>query len=367
MTKEFTSKPRNSSFELLRLVCILFIIAHHYYYHGNLGLPFNENNLTTGKIFLQIMSVFGRNACSIFVLISGYFMINSNCVNVKRLIILLLEMLTYSTIIAFGFRYFSNYEVTNEQLLKSILPIPYGNWFCVYYILFSLIIPQINKLLISLSSREYLNFILIILGVYCVLNTCIKNEIEFSNIDFFFVMYVIGGYIRLHFHINYSNRINLFICILSGLIMMISVIIIDYVGIKFHKPNLIEHATYFQQFNTIPAVLFSISTFLFFKRLSIHNRIINYLGKSVLGIYLIHDNDVLRKIIWCKIFPNELYMDFPYFHFIIKIILVFILALIIDIIRRNTVEKIILKVLDNRWVAKYVGNKNFVDICKSYK
>lgn len=189
----------------------------------------------------------------------------------------------------------------------------------------------------------------------------IKNELEFSNIDFFFVMYIIGGYIRLHYENKYSNSYNLYAFITTTILIILSVVFFDYIGGYFHKASLIEHATYFQQFNTLPSVLFAISIFLYFSRLRINNVFLNFLGKSVLGIYLIHDNFVLRKIIWCEIVPNNEHLDSPYIHFFIKIIVVLLFALLLDIIRRYTLEKILVKILNSLKISNFLRNRNYVE------
>lgn len=77
MSSKLIKKERNSSLELLRIICIILIIAHHYSYHGGYdGVTYE--NLSAGVIFIQIIGMFGRMACSIFALISGYFLINAN-------------------------------------------------------------------------------------------------------------------------------------------------------------------------------------------------------------------------------------------------------------------------------------------------
>ena len=64
---------RNSSLELLRILCILLILANHYSVLG--GIPARGwRELTWGYFFVQSIGMFGRTACSVFVLISGYYL-----------------------------------------------------------------------------------------------------------------------------------------------------------------------------------------------------------------------------------------------------------------------------------------------------
>lgn len=84
---------RKSGIELLRVLCIVAIIAHHYYVHGLTGY-LNELSFFE-RMFFQSLSMFGRSACSVFVIISGFFMVKKDA-SPRRLFPLFFEMLTYS-------------------------------------------------------------------------------------------------------------------------------------------------------------------------------------------------------------------------------------------------------------------------------
>ncbi len=166
--------------------------------------------------------------------------------------------------------------------------------------------------------------------------------------DFFIVMYLIGAYIRLYIKSIYSNRRKIFLClVLSTLIMLLTVPVIDFIG-KILKANvIINHATYFMKYNSIISVVWAVSVFLFFCTLKFKSNIVNYIAGSVLGIYLIHDNFILRQYIWQVIYPNSNYIEFPYIHAATKIFSVFAICLIIDILRRITIEKVFNSCLRN--------------------
>ena len=57
---------RDSNIELLRLVCMLFILLHHFIVHGS-------EFVTAPSVWLTIMNSFLVIAVDCFVLISGYF------------------------------------------------------------------------------------------------------------------------------------------------------------------------------------------------------------------------------------------------------------------------------------------------------
>lgn len=61
------------------------------------------------------------------------------------------------------------------------------------------------------------------------------------------------------------------------------------------------------------------------------------------GIYLIHDNELMRPLIWRQLWPNTDYLSAPYLHALCKILAVFAVCLLIDLLRRATVERVFLK------------------------
>ena len=66
---------RDSKFEILRIIAMLLIVAHHFVVHG-----FELENIETfsyNKIVVEILSLGGKLGVNLFVLISAYFMIDS--------------------------------------------------------------------------------------------------------------------------------------------------------------------------------------------------------------------------------------------------------------------------------------------------
>lgn len=73
---KINTKERNSSIELLRIICMLLIIAHHYSIHTNFSQS-SADMIIANRVFLQIFGSFGKVSCSIFALISGYYLVTS--------------------------------------------------------------------------------------------------------------------------------------------------------------------------------------------------------------------------------------------------------------------------------------------------
>ena len=87
---------RQSNFELLRIVSMLMIIAHHFAYYNVYVTAYISN--TANGLWLQMMRVGGKIGVSVFVMISGYFLVNSKGFKISKLLKFWLQVLFYSVL-----------------------------------------------------------------------------------------------------------------------------------------------------------------------------------------------------------------------------------------------------------------------------
>ena len=84
-------------------------------------------------------------------------------------------------------------------------------------------------------------------------------------LDFFFVMYCTGAYERKYIKDKMNHQIKNYIniCILlSGiLLLIISVLLLDFLGVYFKSQMLIDLATYFREYNSVISVIIAVSMF----------------------------------------------------------------------------------------------------------
>lgn len=115
----------------------------------------------------------------------------------------------------------------------------------------------------------------------------------------------------------------------------------DLTSFNYYNTNLNE-------INHFLAIASSIFLFMYFKNLKFTNNIINKIASKTLDIYLIHDNPIVRVIIWQTIFPNNDFVnsDFLIIHFILKVIVVFVVSYIISIIYSIFFEKYVQKIFN---------------------
>lgn len=300
-----TTHVRNSSIELLRIIAILTIIAHHFSFHGVFHSPLTQSLGLMEHIFSwQVMAVklldFEGVGISLFMLITGYFMVHKK-VNVRRILLLLSTLFFYSWVILLFARIEFPEMVTRDTIKISLIPIFYGlNWFVSRYILFTLFIPFINSFLTSLSKYRYLSFLLILFTVYAVLPVIgMNNFINGNRMMFFLVVYSIGGYLRLHcqdkiksiYHTKYRN-----ILIAALILILLGKGALEMLGVILNKPNAIitKPSLYFGEVVGIPLATIMFLTFATMKMR--YNKYINMLAETVLGVYLMITNFSRRRL-----------------------------------------------------------------------
>ena len=346
-----TKNNRNSSFELLRILSMCFIVIYHYSFHGGFDAV-THNTLSINKFFIQTLLFGGKIGCYLFMFITGYFMINGR-MNYKKIFKLILELEFYSLVIFFIFNYGLGKHYSKKDWVRNLFPIIYGNWFVVNYIMLYLFIPFINKLLLQLNEKSLKKMILLIIMVYSIIPSIFyyvtKYQWSFSNFDFMLVSYMIGAYIKIKGFSKFDSRKNCIKAILISFITLIAlVIVMDLLAFKLRNNTYTWMATVTRAPTSFLLLIISIAIFYIFKNISFKSTFINFIAPSMLGIYLIHDNDLVRPWLWKEVFPNNdyLYTNYLVVHFLVKVIAVFIICLIIDLIRRYMIEKPCQKLID---------------------
>ena len=76
------AKIRSTNLEVLRIVSMILILLHHFY-DNNIILDYQ--NITIHQLIVQILSVGGKIGVNCFMLITGYFMIESKF-KIKKLL-----------------------------------------------------------------------------------------------------------------------------------------------------------------------------------------------------------------------------------------------------------------------------------------
>lgn len=363
---ENMEQRRNSKLELIRIICIFLIVLRHYGTQANWG----ENTFTVANwswqvLFIQLIEPLGSAANNVFLLISGYFMVNKK-INWKRIITLVAEMFFYSWIIIAILYGTKCVPFSLKETIKAAIPIWFGyNWYVCCYAIFCCFLPFLNPIFSNAEKGIYKRFLIVALLLASVMKTFkgINYIGNHSSVDHFMIMYAIGGYIKRFGLKSKKYSWGMLSCI-SIVFILLSVIGLNVGGYILKKDIFINHAIYFGTDYTITAIATALFVFMWaITSKPIYKKSINTLAKSVIGIFIIHFNPLLKDILFNKIYPNADYLhsNLLPLHCIIKVSLIFLVCLIIDQIRLMTVDRFFQRFLDKHWESfgikanKYAG------------
>lgn len=286
-------KQRNSNLELLRIVSMLFVVLSHYSVYE----PWQ--NLQTASIPLSvacsIYRLLGEIGVDLFVLITGYFLINrkDNFGNaVKRVAKLWTEVWFYSILTCIiGIIYLK--DTSLKEIITSVFPIIFNKyWFVTAYVMLMLLVPFINKVVGSLDKKEYLTlliFITIFAGVFPIIgNRIFGQETGFSIL---LAVYLFGGYIR-----KYGLKIKVPSIYIYVLIIVIYMGMLSSLVILGKLTSFSGHFDRFMYgiFPLIEAVLIFL---LVIELKPFTNKSINVIASSVFSTYLVTQNHSMVTII----------------------------------------------------------------------
>lgn len=339
-------KPkRQSNLELLRIVSMLLIILHHFYVHGN--IIFESSTITIKELIIQWLSMGGKIGVNLFVITTGYFMINSNF-KIKKLLKIIGEVFFYSIGMFLICEFVLKMDLRLKDSLMSLFPIIYNNYgFMTSYVLVYIFSNYINKFVKSMNQKENSILLVLLIIIFSILPSMIFAKFQYSYFGWLIIMYLIGAYFRLYIGKikSLSNKTRVVFIIVLLLLSLISIYVLDklYIVLK------IDPLYYALPFHQIIPLSISILTFRLFCDLKIKNsQFINKIASCTLGIYLIHDNRFFRSTMWTKFVKTSTIAKYPLALLweIVSVITIFMIGCIIDLIRQYTFEKGYMKLID---------------------
>lgn len=331
MNNIHTRPERDSAFELLRIISMFLIVASHYSVHGILS-----HSLGIVNPVYSSLPMGGTLGVNCFVLITGYFTINSS-LTFGKIARLLYQVLCMTALISFaaycvGAPYF---ELSTKHLIKSSIGILGNYWFINTYLVLILLSPFINKMLKNINQQEHCLCILTLVGLN-YLAPFFRIPTYFHSVGQFITLYSIAAFIRMYgssWRLSLSKFSLLTILLLVVGFLMIWLALQHRILGSIFFPFVVAHSSLY-------LLLISSLIFVIFTRIHIrHSRIINFLAACTLGIYIFHEHALMRTFLWntmlhCERAPFSAY---PYFHCIASILLVFFLSIVADVIFRYTI------------------------------
>lgn len=339
---------RKSNLELLRIISMMAIVSCHFW----LGdFSYSHETITFNRVLCQVSGVGGGFGNICFILISGYFMVDSEF-KFKRIFRVWLEMLFYSVGCLIAVCLLSGSGVGVGTAVKAFFPFATCQyWFMTEYIILMFLSPYLNVVIRNISKEQHKKLLFILFVFTSVIPTmpgC--PQTVFSAVGFYIFIYLIAAYMRLYstpFWEKQGRNVGLGLC--SFAVILVSVLVMDFFGMRMTV--FAQKATFLVGQKSPFVLICAISCFMFFRNMEIpYSKFINYIAKSTLAIYLIHSNQNFRDYMWSVVFQNSKYADAPFLFFyeLACTLIIMIICTLIDIARRECLEKTFFSMV-NRW------------------
>lgn len=374
-----TAKTRASNFEVLRIFSMALIILNHICQHG---IWFEPNAAISANLCIShsLLGWTGIVGNWLFIMVSGYFVSKSEF-SWKRVFKIWFEVFFYSVVIGLSLYLtktavvgFNGDELYYEvgffeaakpmgtmDLIRSFMPVLFGNnWFASTYILFYCFIPFLNESLKALDEKKHRNLI-ILMAVSGTIIYMIYGQGFFKegNLFYFILGYYVASYIRLYnpkFLQNKKTDLLWASALIIFFIAWVLLIMFSKDQVPFISNNFAQVSVYpFASMARFPSLLAAIFLFGIFRNLKMENRQwVNTLASTAFGVYLIHENLLLNKVIWHRLFCFDSFVDSPFLivYVAFVIIVTFLICAGIDLLRQRFIEKPVMNMLFSKRQAE---------------
>lgn len=324
------SNKRNFSLDILRIICMCMIITLHFFSYSNVN-DFIPRYSILFWVKLLICSVSGV-CVNCFILISGYFA-SKSIFKLSKLFSLVREVFTYSFVIYLIFLSSGVIEFKIKEFFFSFLPsLTRQYWFITTYLGLYILSPFVKAAVERLKKREFLSLLvvgfLLFVVYYNLFFFC--DNLNFggsTGIIWFIYLYLCGMYVNEYMNKNsLSQNLRRYFFILAlNIGSRVPFFILNIITDKeiFYTGSSIFGSVY----NSIFVFLQSILFFKIFVDYSVKlskniERIISFLSFTSLATYLIHDNNLIRELLWS-------HLNFSYINSAVELVVTWLVVVFV--------------------------------------
>lgn len=308
---------RSANIELLRIFAMLLIVCYHFSSHGMVLTDYDFDD--PNRFFNWLLRGIGYIGVNTYIIISAYFLCRSSF-KITKFVQLILEVWFYSVFLYAISVVTGNVGFSIKGAFSSFFPILCSQyWFISCYAVVYLLSPFLNKIVNALSDNFYgkpqhnplVKFTLLLIILFSIIPTIFffSGWLNFGGtcgIVWMTIMYFAGATLRNVVDIE-KLRINktkvwALALIFWVLPLLTKILIANITNALFGH---VIGSSIFYMNNSIIIVCSSIFTFLAFLTIDIKkelaSNIVRWVASSTLAVYLIHDNDYVRDLLWHKV------------------------------------------------------------------
>lgn len=298
---------RNSSIELLRIIAMFMILAHHFIIHN--GYDVLKLPLGPERIFFQlVMQSGGTIGVVIFFSISAWFFLDREQTiksNLKRVWIMERELLFWSLALVVFYLVFDRADLGMKLMANSVMPLSMGVWwYATAYAMFLALLPFLSKGLKALGREYHLALaatVLVIWGLTSFIPKMIGINNGFLGLIYLFILFSAYKWYMEPFT---TRQIWLMIGTGLGFFLLYTCASIT-LSLLGHDMEIYINGAW-----KLPVIMIGFGMFLLFDRVTFHNRTINRIAQSAFAVYLITDYTASEKLLWVRLFNlQDLYQQ----------------------------------------------------------
>lgn len=298
--------PRESSLELLRILCMLLIIGDHLTGQGGIA---DYSTLPSSFAFCLI-GCGSRIACSVFVLIGCWFLCEQPFA-ARRPLSLWLSLWLY-TVPVTVLCALAGLDVSFGTLRWAVFPASTRQlWFVSDYLLLLLCTPLLARLLHGLPRRAHRGLLLALAVPLIVYPTLFGEDGPVSDLVWMFLYeYLLAAYLRRYPGNRLSallRRRGAALALGAGLPLLNTAARawLEWQGQTGGKA--FQYVAYYRTgLGALPNLLAALGLFFLFQSLDLgRRRALNAVAGTSLGVYILHQVPALRDVLWNGIFQAQ--------------------------------------------------------------
>ncbi len=339
-------KKRNANMDLLRIISMMMVTTLHALDKSGLLQSFT-GDVSANGVVAWIMESLSIGAVNIFMLISGYFLIDSEF-RIKRLLEIVFQTFFYA-FIPYAIFYVAGLIPAEEKdfyhFLNSFLPVHMNTyWFITAYIVLYMLSPIISSGVKALTKKRFVTVLLCLLIYECFFKSILPIRLTTDTQGYGFLWYLIVFLIGAGFKLFGTGHADsaakgwiLYFC--GAATVLFSTVTIG-MFIK-HTGRLGGLEKLFLEYNHVFVLMTALGIFTAFIHMKPMNekagRVVCAISPMALGVYLLQESPVIR-FEWQKWFGLPDIMGLPAPLFVLRVLAavlgMYVIGTAVDYIRR---------------------------------
>ena len=294
---------RQQNLDELRALAMMMVVVLHFLGKGNLLGDVTADTMDSVGVFAWVLEAFCIVAVNCYMLLSGYFLCESEF-KLSRLFKHYLQVWMYSVgigLVAAATGFVPAAEVDTHYYLTLLFPVSMGHyWFMTAYLFLYVMLPVVLTGVRHMDQKQMQGSILLLLVVFCLCKSVLPFRLEQDGLGYDVVWYLcvflLAAYIRKFGMPVLAKRWRCMCFYLGGCgLILAEFFVLRELYLRRGSFGLILKVSF--EYNHMFALLAAVGLFGFFlqsKGSGIAGKAARVISPYVLGVYLLHENIGVR-------------------------------------------------------------------------